>query len=135
MRVENPNKALEIQYSSKSCVKMYYTDEELGEGIWPTFTSKNQNVTWVRSTLRRRHDVLLAKKKIWHGISLEEKHGEVPLDIIIEAPATVKFGKITNPRRLMVVVVFKARCKVKVDRLSNLSKIVSKKCDVHVMLL
>lgn len=134
MRVENPNKALEMEYySSKSSAKLYYTDEELGEGVWPSFTSENQNVTWTRSTLRRRPDVLLARKKIWGEISLEEKHGEVPLDITIEAPARVKFEKIAGTKKqLMVVVVFKVRCKVKVDRLSKLSKIVSNKCNVHV---
>lgn len=125
VRAENPNDKLSLFYIKGSNVKMHYYDVNLCNGDLPTFEQPANNVTEILTTLRGSNIVLA--RDVHSRLVKQESERHVPLTVKVKAPVKIKIGAVKTWE-----IKVNVRCDVAVDRFTQKSKIVSKKCDYSV---
>nr|XP_043634634.1 NDR1/HIN1-like protein 13 [Erigeron canadensis] len=128
IRYENPNDKITVFYLNKgSSINVYYGDVNLCNGKLTAFHQKTNNVTVIQSVLKGSEIVLA--RDVHSRLVKQEKGRNVPLKVNVKAPIKVKVGGFKTWDITVTV-----KCDVSVDRLSQKSKIISKRCGYRVKL-
>lgn len=125
VRAENPNKKIGIYYEKGSSVTVFYSDIDLCNGALPVFYQGNRNVTVFETVLTgngiRLSDVVMG------NLLTEQREGQIPLELDLRVPVRIKVGAVKTWK-----ITVKVRCDLKVNKLTEDSRLVSKSCKVDV---
>lgn len=125
VRADNPNDKIGIYYRSGSSVEIYYLEVKLSNGVLPVFYQPTNNLTVFPTVLKGSGIELTSMMK--SSMMLAQSRGDVPLGLKIRAPVRIKVGSVT-----MWTMTVKVDCDIKVDKLTENAKIVSKACGYGV---
>lgn len=125
VRAENPNKKIGIYYEKGSSVTVFYSDIDLCNGALPVFYQGRKNVTVFQTALTgngiRLSDVVRG------NLLTQQREGQIPLELDLRVPVRIKVGAVKTWK-----ITVKVRCDLKVNDLTEDSRLVSKSCKVDV---
>ncbi|KAJ4878324.1 Late embryogenesis abundant (LEA) hydroxyproline-rich glycoprotein family [Raphanus sativus] len=117
----NPNKKIGIYYEKGGRLQVWYTKTKLCEGPIPKFYQGHRNVTRLDVDLTGR---VQFGNTVLSALQQQQQTGRVPLDLKVDAPVSVKLGKLK-----MKKVRILGNCKIVVDSLSKNNRINIKASD------
>lgn len=117
----NPNEKIGIYYEKGGRLQVWYTKTKLCEGPIPKFYQGHRNVTRLNVDLAGRAQF---GNTVLSALQQQQQTGRVPLDLKVDAPVSVKLGKL-KLRKVRIL----GNCKLVVDSLSTNNRINIKASD------
>jgi hypothetical protein len=114
VRAENPNEMIGIIYGDGSRTVVSYRGTPLCSGHLPTFYQGFKNVTVMEISMEGRHGF---GSGLQSALEESEKEGNVPLDVFVSVPVSLRFGSF-DVREVRVNV----HCALVVDSISPKKK-------------
>uniref|UniRef100_A0A0D9XBT3 Late embryogenesis abundant protein LEA-2 subgroup domain-containing protein n=1 Tax=Leersia perrieri TaxID=77586 RepID=A0A0D9XBT3_9ORYZ len=114
VRAENPNDVIGISYGDGSHTVVSYRGTPLCSGHLPTFFQGHKNVTVMEISMEGRHGF---GSGLQSALEESEKEGNVPLDVFVSVPVSLRFGTL-DIREVKVNV----HCALVVDSISPKKK-------------
>ncbi|BAF23459.1 NDR1/HIN1-like protein 6 [Oryza sativa Japonica Group] len=124
VRAENPNDMVGIGYGAGSRAAVSYRGTTLCSGRLPAFYQGHRNTTVVRVAMEGRHGF---GPGLQGALEESEEAGNVPLDVYVSAPVTLRLGDV-DLREVTVNV----HCALVVDGLSPKKKPAIKSAEYRV---
>lgn len=123
LKVDNPNGNAGILYGEGGVAWLWFREEKIGSGTFPSFFQKNGKSTEV--------EIILGVDESEDGVNSEKiqirskkSTSVVALSLEMEVPATVKKGIFSSGK-----LKFGVRCDVVVDNLGKSNRILSEGCE------